>query len=148
MNVIGIESDGTVKACPSLPTAPYAGGNVKELGLDAIWADSKEVRFARDRTTDELWGFCKSCYYADTCRAGCSWTAHTTLGRRGNYPFCYYRVKQLQRRGLRERLVQKELAPNLPYDFGRFDLVEEPWPAEGSEVEAPRPKPVTRLPIV
>ncbi len=125
---IGIESDGTVKACPSLPTAPYAGGNVRDTRLEELWEGSDRVRFARDRTADELWGFCKTCYYAETCRAGCSWTAHCTLGRRGNNPFCYHRVTQLRRKGLRERLAFKEHAPNLPYDFGRFELVEEPWP--------------------
>lgn len=130
INVIGIESDGTVKACPSLPTGPYAGGNLTSTPLETIWEESKEVRFARDRGTDELWGHCASCYYADECRAGCSWTAHVTLGRRGNNPFCYHRVVELRKKGVRERLVQKERAPGEPYDFGRFDLVEEPWPLE------------------
>jgi radical SAM protein with 4Fe4S-binding SPASM domain len=128
---IGIESDGTVKACPSLPTAPYDGGSVKELSLEELWNHSEKVRFARDRTTSELWGFCKTCYYADECRAGCSWMAHCTLGRRGNNPFCYYRVKQLEREGVRERLVLKERAPNEPYDFGRFEIV--PEPSDASE---------------
>jgi len=86
------------------------------------------VRFARDRGTEELWGHCKTCYYADVCKAGCSWTAHTTLGRRGNTPFCYHRVVQLRKKGIRERLVPVEKAPGQPYDFGRFELVEEPWP--------------------
>ena len=127
---LGIESDGTVKGCPSLPTAPYAGGNVRDLTLDEIWARSEQVRFSRDRNTDELWGFCKTCYYADTCRAGCSWTAHCTLGKRGNNPFCYHRVTQLKRSGIRERLVRKERAPGEPYDFGRLAIVEEPWTEE------------------
>jgi radical SAM protein with 4Fe4S-binding SPASM domain len=140
--VIGIESDGTIKGCPSLPTAPYAGGNVRATSLEAIWAGSEQIRFSRDRDASELWGFCKSCYYADVCRAGCSWTAHCTLGKRGNNPFCYYRVKQLEKRGLRERLVQRERAHNEPYDFGRFEIVEEPW---ASEAPPPEPK---RLPIL
>jgi radical SAM protein with 4Fe4S-binding SPASM domain len=126
--VLGIESDGTVKGCPTLPTASYAGGNVLSLGIEEIWKYSEVVRFARDRTADELWGFCATCYYADICRGGCSWTAHTTLGRRGNNPFCYHRVIQLRRKGIRERLVPKERAPNLPYDHGRFEIVEEPIP--------------------
>jgi radical SAM protein with 4Fe4S-binding SPASM domain len=134
--VIGIESDGTVKGCPSLPTAPYDGGNVLELSLEKIWERSEVIRFSRDRDTSELWGFCADCYYADTCRAGCSWTAHCTLGKRGNNPFCYHRVTQLKRQGLRERLVLKELAPNEPYDFGRYAIVEEPWDSE--TVEQPR----------
>lgn len=129
INVLGIESDGTVKGCPSLPTAPYAGGNVRELSMEELWEGSELVRFARDRTTDELWGFCETCYYADTCRGGCSWTAHCTLGKRGNNPFCYHRVVQLRRKGIRERLVPKERAPNQPYDFGRFEIEEEPLPA-------------------
>lgn len=129
INLVGIESDGTVKACPSLPTAPYAGGNVRELSLEQIWETSEQVRFSRDRTADELWGHCKTCYYADTCRAGCSWTAHCTLGRRGNNPFCYHRVVQLRRKGIRERLEPRERPPNVPYDYGRFEIVEEPWPA-------------------
>jgi radical SAM protein with 4Fe4S-binding SPASM domain len=127
VNVIGIESDGTVKACPSLPTAPYVGGNVRDLSLSQIWEYGEAMRFARDRTIEEMWGFCRTCYYAETCRGGCSWTAHCTLGRRGNNPFCYHRVTQLRRKGVRERLVVKEKAPNEPYDFGRLEIVEEPW---------------------
>jgi radical SAM protein with 4Fe4S-binding SPASM domain len=126
--VLGIESDGTVKACPTLPTAEYAGGNVREMSIEALWERSEIIRFSRDRTVDELWGFCKTCYYADVCRGGCSWTAHTTLGRRGNYPFCYHRVVQLRRKGLRERLIPVERAPQLPFDHGRFELALEPWP--------------------
>jgi radical SAM protein with 4Fe4S-binding SPASM domain len=127
--LIGIESDGTVKACPSLPTASYAGGNVRDLSLEQIWSATDELAFARDRTVDELWGFCKTCYYADTCRAGCSFTAHATLGKRGNMPFCFHRATTLARRGVRERLVHREPAPGVPFDHGRFDLVEEPLPS-------------------
>ncbi len=141
VNLIGIESDGTVKGCPSLPTAPYAGGYVRELSLAQIWERSEIVGFARERSLDELWGFCKSCYYAETCRGGCSWTTHVTLGRRGNNPFCYHRVTQLRKKGLRERLVPKEKAPNLPFDFGRLEIVEEPW------VDEPGAKPARRLPL-
>lgn len=131
ISTLGIESDGTVKGCPSLPTAPYTGGNVRTMALEEIWQHAEALRFVRDRTTEELWGFCKTCYYADVCRGGCSWTAHSTLGRRGNNPFCYHRVTQLRRRGQRERLVQVERAPHQPYDFGRFEIVVEPIPAEG-----------------
>jgi radical SAM protein with 4Fe4S-binding SPASM domain len=129
INVIGIESDGVVKGCPSLPTTPYAGGNVRALSLEQIWEHAEAIRFTRDREIDELWGFCKTCYYADICRGGCSWTAHSTLGRRGNNPFCHHRVNELRKRGIRERLVPVERAPQQPYDFGRFELVEEPWPS-------------------
>lgn len=119
---MGIESDGKVKACPSLPSAPYVGGNIRDLTLSELWHESPELRFARDRTTDELWGFCKGCYYADVCRAGCSFTTHCFLGKRGNNPFCYHRVQALAEQGVRERLVQVEQPEGIPYDHGRFEL--------------------------
>lgn len=130
-SVLGIESDGTIKACPSLPTAPYEGGNVRDTDLMRAWAEHPALRFVRDRTTAELWGFCAGCDYAERCGAGCSFTAHCTLGRRGNNPFCDHRARTLARRGRRERLERVEAPPGAPYDFGRFRIVEEPLPAGG-----------------
>ena len=132
-HVLGIESNGDVKGCPSLPSGPYVGGNVRERPLAEIWETSAPLRFARDRegpdgrlNDGELWGHCKTCYYAETCRGGCSWTSHTLLGRRGNMPYCFHRAETLAAKGVRERLVKAEDAPGRPFDFGRFDLFEEP----------------------
>ena len=47
----------------------------------ALWV---ELECMRDRTVDDLWGHCKTCYYASVCKAGCTWTTHTLLGRPGN----------------------------------------------------------------
>lgn len=74
--VIGLEADGTVKGCPSLPTVGYAGGNVRDLSIEEIWQTSPAIDFGRLRSVDDLWGFCRDCYYADVCRAGCTWTSH------------------------------------------------------------------------
>ena len=52
--VMGIESDGVIKGCPSLPTAPYVGGNVRTLSLEEIWESGEAIRFTRDRTRDDL----------------------------------------------------------------------------------------------
>ncbi len=123
--VLGIESNGNIKGCPSLPSAPYVGGNVRDLSIEQIYRQAPELNFVADRTTDELWGFCRTCDFADRCRGGCSFTAHTTLGRRGNNPYCYHRAATLAQRGRQERLVQVERAPGQPYDFGRFEIIEE-----------------------
>ena len=128
---LGIESNGDIKGCPSLPSAPYVGGNVRERSLSDLWENTAELRFARDRTQDELWGHCKSCYYASVCKGGCSWTAHTLLGRRGNMPYCYHRADLLRDAGIREVVRRVEQGPGAPFDFGRFELVEEPFPGSG-----------------
>jgi radical SAM protein with 4Fe4S-binding SPASM domain len=124
-NTVGIEADGTIKGCPSLPTSAYAGGNIRDLTAQQIWTESAEIAFTRDRTVDDLWGFCRSCYYADVCRAGCTWTTHTLFGRPGNNPYCHHRALELAARGLRERIVQVEAPPGLPFDHGKFALVVE-----------------------
>ena len=125
--VLGIESNGDIKGCPSLPSAPYVGGNIREHSLEVLW-ETKAVKFARDRDLTELWGHCATCYYAEHCKAGCSWTAHTLLGRRGNMPYCFHRAETLAAKGIRERIERVEAAPGKPFDFGRYRLVEEPLP--------------------
>lgn len=134
-NTIGIEADGTIKGCPSLPTSPYSGGNIRDLTLEHIWRETDELSFTRTRTVNDLWGYCRGCYYADVCRAGCTWTTHVLFGRAGNNPYCHHRALELAREGKRERIVQIERAPGKPFDHGRFELVLEgsdgkPLPAE------------------
>ncbi|HEV7473508.1 MAG TPA: GDL motif peptide-associated radical SAM/SPASM maturase [Pyrinomonadaceae bacterium] len=140
-NTMGIEADGTIKGCPSLPTDAYAGGNIRDLTLEDIWLKTPELSFTRTRTVEDLWGFCRTCYYADVCRAGCTWTTHVLFGRPGNNPYCHHRALELEERGLRERIEQVEAAPGKPFDHGRFELVLEP--SDGGprvRVEAPSEK--------
>ena len=124
--VMGIESDGAVKGCPSLQTHAYVGGKLREQSLEAIWQDSPELSFTRSRTIDDLWGYCRSCVFAEDCLGGCSFTSHALFGRPGNNPYCHFRARSLAKQGKRERLVLKELAAGLPFDHGRFELIEEP----------------------
>lgn len=127
--VLGIEADGAIKGCPSLPTKDWVGGTVREHTLKEIWEGTEPLRFTRDRTTKDLWGFCGDCYYADVCKAGCTWTSSVLFGKPGNNPYCHHRSVELQKQGKRERVVKKESAPNLPFDAGKFELVLEDWPA-------------------
>lgn len=125
---IGLEADGTVKGCPSLPTVSYAGGNVKDMSLEDIWKNSPEIHFGRLCSRDNLWGFCRSCYYADVCLAGCTWTSHSLLGRPGNNPYCHYRVLELKKWGFRERIQKIQEAGNTSFAIGRFELILEKIP--------------------
>ena len=126
--LLGIEANGAVKGCPSLPTAAYTGGSLRDDSLRDIWERAEPMRFTRNPRREELWGHCKDCYYADDCLGGCSWTAHSLFGRRGNNPFCHHRALMLLRRGLRERVRLVDAGSGEPFEHGRFELVEEPWP--------------------
>jgi radical SAM protein with 4Fe4S-binding SPASM domain len=142
-NVLGIEADGTIKGCPGLP-AFYAGGNIRERPLHEIWNESRVIAFMHMRTRDDLWGYCRDCYYADVCLGGCTWTTHSLFGRPGNNPLCHYRALEMERRGLRERLVKVEDAPGRPFDHGRFEIR-----IEDARRCAAGPRPVKhRLPVL
>lgn len=125
--VLGIESQGDVKGCPSLQSAHYVGANLRKQSLATAWNESAKVGFARTRTRDDLWGFCHECAFADTCLGGCTFTAHALLGRPGNNPYCHFRARSFRDRGLRERLVPASPAGGLPFDNGSFTLVVEPF---------------------
>jgi radical SAM protein with 4Fe4S-binding SPASM domain len=141
--VMGIEADGAVKGCPSLQTSHYVGGTLREKPLADIWNDSPELAFKRGQGlrvrsepegAEQLWGYCATCTFADTCKGGCTFTAHSFFGKPGNNPYCHYRAEDFQKRGLRERLVLRENAAGLPFDNGLFELIVEP-------ADSPEPPP-------
>jgi len=120
---LGIEADGTIKGCPSMATSTWGSGNVRDHRLVDIWERAAPMRFNRGRGVETLWGYCSTCYYAEVCKGGCTWTAEALLGKPGNNPWCHHRALELQAAGKRERLVQIERAPGLPFDQGKFELV-------------------------
>ncbi len=140
LSTLGLEADGAVKGCPSLPTAAYTGGNIRNRSLREIVEQTEELRFNLDadtpKGTEHLWGFCKTCEYAELCRGGCTWTAHVFFDRRGNNPYCHHRALEQAKRGMRERVYPKVPAQGLPFDNGEFALIEEaidaPWPVDDS----------------
>jgi Y-X(10)_GDL-associated radical SAM protein len=143
--IIGLEADGTVKGCPSLPTVGYAGGNIRDTTLEAIWLAAADGG-ALLRPAGDLWGFCASCYYADVCRGGCTWTSHSLLGRPGNNPYCHHRALTLAAEGRRERVVKVEEAGPAAFAIGRFELVEEALDGSPLPPRAAAPAAVTPVP--
>jgi nif11-class peptide radical SAM maturase 3 len=130
LSALGIEADGAIKGCPSLPTTAYTGGNIRNYSLRTIIEETEELRFNLGAGTpqgvEHLWGFCKTCEFAELCRGGCSWTAHVFFDKRGNNPYCHHRALTQAKQGIRERVELKRQASGLPFDNGEFSLIEEP----------------------
>jgi radical SAM protein with 4Fe4S-binding SPASM domain len=126
---LGVEANGAIKGCPSLPTTPWTGGNIRDASLLDIWERADALRYTRDRTpARDLWGYCQTCYYAEECMSGCTWTSFVTLGKAGNNPYCHHRAIEMARVGKRERVVRTELPPGQPFDYGAFAIVLEDIP--------------------
>jgi len=136
LSSLGIEADGAIKGCPSLPTTAYTGGNIRDYSLRTIIEETEELRFNlgadTPKGTSHLWGFCKTCEFAELCRGGCSWTAHVFFDKRGNNPYCHHRALTQEKGGIRERVFLQRRADGNPFDNGEFGLIEEPinapWP--------------------
>ncbi|MEM9491670.1 MAG: radical SAM protein [Myxococcota bacterium] len=122
---LGIESDGDIKADPSLPTDDYVGGNIRDKSLRQIVYESEQLAINDDRGIEHMWGFCRSCEFAEICRGGDTWTAHVFFDRRGNNPYCHHRSLLHAARGQREKLDLKVRAEGVPFDNGIFDLAVE-----------------------
>lgn len=130
IRTMGIEANGDVKGCSAMASKGFVGGNVREQPIREIWDHAPELQFTRGFVLDDLWGFCRSCYYAETCKGGCIWTSSTLLGRVGNNPYCHHRALELLAAGQRERLRRVGEAPGENRDTARFELVLESAPAD------------------
>lgn len=99
LSVIGIESNGGIKGCLSLPSMMngedrFLEGNIRETPLREIWNRKGAFSYNRDFTLENLGGACKTCDYAEVCRGGCTWgnVARDRFVR--DNPYCYWRQLQ------------------------------------------------------
>jgi radical SAM protein with 4Fe4S-binding SPASM domain len=124
-SAIGIESNGLIKGCPSLGGETNIGGNWRDQGLEFLWSSTPQLTSIRQRTVDDLWGYCRECYYADICMGGCTAVSEPVLGRPGNNPFCHHRALEMDRQGLRERIEFVRKAPDIAFGTALFRVVRE-----------------------
>jgi radical SAM protein with 4Fe4S-binding SPASM domain len=95
--VVGIESNGNVKGCLSLPSerhdiGDFVEGSLRTTKLAQIWNRPGAFAFNRNYDVSKLEGFCGTCRFNDICRGGCSWSAYCRSGSRFDNPLCFYRV--------------------------------------------------------
>lgn len=142
---LGIEAHGDVKGCSAMGSEGFVAGNVRTSRIEDLWRNAPELCITRSFKVDDLWGFCRTCYYAEVCKGGCVWTASTVLGRRGNNPYCHHRAIELLSQGKRERLVQVRRAAGLIRDTALFELEVEEAPSDWASSLPPLPGPSSRL---
>jgi len=101
--VIGIESNGNIKGCLSLPSARHGNdlfveGNLRRETIAKIWRRPDAFAFNRCFSEEQLAGFCAVCRFRDICRGGCAWTAYSHTENRFDNPYCFYRQALIHRR--------------------------------------------------
>ncbi len=96
--IIGISSDGSVRACLSLPEE-FNEANVRERTLQDIWRDEELFDITRTPSGKTLTGYCADCVFGRVCRAGCTSLAFSATGGIGDNPYCLFRVRDAAARG-------------------------------------------------
>ena len=125
--VIGIEADGTVKGCPSLPTDLFATGNVLEDGLENL---NRAYHQAHDKNPHRdpniyrktLKGFCSTCPFSPVCKAGCPWASTSIHGERGDNPYCMFRSIVNNANGTAEYMKCLDVGTLSPFSRGSYSV--------------------------
>ena len=87
LTAIGIQSDGGVKGCLSLPDA-FIEGNIREKSIEDIWNDQNSFSYNRNFKKEDLNGECKDCKHGRRCRGGCLTVSASLTGKNHCDPYC------------------------------------------------------------
>ncbi len=93
--ILGIESNGTIKGCLSMPE-DFVEGNIRERSLTEIWNDPNGFAYNRRFTRESAEGPCRDCHYLPMCRGGCTTTSFAQTGSVANNPYCIYQMELRQ----------------------------------------------------
>lgn len=125
--VIGLEADGTVKGCPSLPTDLFQTGNILDSGLNNLNRLAHDARIKQNPTNKNpyrktLYDFCLSCPFAVVCRSGCGWAASSIRGRKGDNPYCMFRSIVNNGKGRPEVMKRVDAGTMGPFARAEYQL--------------------------
>lgn len=87
LTALGIQSNGGVKGCLSLPDS-FIEDNIRKRSIIDIWNDPNYFSYNRKFKKENLNNECKTCKYGMRCRGGCL-TVSTSLTNKNNCdPYC------------------------------------------------------------
>jgi radical SAM protein with 4Fe4S-binding SPASM domain len=90
---VGIQSDGGVKGCLSLPEE-YVQGNIKEKNFQEIWDDPGFCSYTRNFDVGNLQGDCSNCRYGKKCKGGCLAASVSITGEVFSDPYCFSSIEK------------------------------------------------------
>lgn len=93
LTALGIQSNGGVKGCLSLPDK-FIEGNVRTRSLIDIWEDPNSFLYNRSFKLDDLENQCMDCVYGKTCRGGCVTVSSSLTGEDHCNPYCLKLIEE------------------------------------------------------
>jgi radical SAM protein with 4Fe4S-binding SPASM domain len=93
ISTIGIQSDGGILGCLSLPD-DFVEDNIRNRDIKDIWNDSRMFGYNRKFIKDDLKGSCKDCKFGKSCKGGCLTVSYSTTGEKHCDPFCLHLIEK------------------------------------------------------
>jgi len=93
--VAGIESNGDIKGCLSMPEE-FVEGNIRDGGFARVWNNPDGFAYNRKFTRETADGACRECDFLPLCRGGCATTSWAATKSRANNPYCIYQIEKSQ----------------------------------------------------
>jgi radical SAM protein with 4Fe4S-binding SPASM domain len=89
---VGVESNGNVKGCLSMPPM-FVEGNIRERSFHDIWHDPDNFAYNRRHSRQILQGACRECEMNEFCRGGCK-----SMGAKScssfEFPYCLQVIRR------------------------------------------------------
>lgn len=94
LRAVGVESNGNIKGCLSLPGEKFIEGNIKDKPLAEIWNKPDGFLYNRHFTKDLLTGYCAECFYGTFCRGGCTERSYGFTKSYCENTLCLHKIEQ------------------------------------------------------
>ena len=93
LTALGIQSNGGVKGCLSLPDK-FIEGNIRQISLIDMWNDPDLFKYNRKFKVNDLENKCKICRYCKRCRGGCITVSAALTGENHCNPYCLNAIEE------------------------------------------------------
>lgn len=93
ISTIGIQSNGEVKGCLSLPSE-FIEGNIRDNSISEIWQKPGFCSYNRDFKESDLNNNCIDCRYGKKCRGGCLGVSIGITGKTNGDTYCLKEIEE------------------------------------------------------
>ncbi len=90
---LGIQSDGAVKGCLSLPPS-FIEGSLLSQSLTSIWNDPACFTYNREFTKKDLNATCQGCRFGASCKGGCLCVSAAHTEQSHADPYCLQTIER------------------------------------------------------
>ena len=123
ISVIGVQSNGNIKGCLSLPDN-LIEANIREEKINNIWTNKEKFLLNRNKNSSQIDGknICLKCFRFKDCKGGCQGFSYALTGKFYNHPYCLlkYELKNLKESPLFGNILSKNIFSKIQSEYLKY----------------------------